>query len=293
MIVGAGKKLEKIRTVLSNDVNDIYICKNILDKNDTGFYTLVRIHNTNVIKEVLEAIYKNNKDYESNNLPKSLFCDIFVEVDTLNILIKYFEPRKLFLYLKSYMTTDYDQHVIIKNFLYQCLALDVDYRILNLILDKNNINLNEDLSVFFNGFLDFSKFDKSADEKLCVQKCCDLINDILVSNEELTEKSQVKSINLFIKKKRNNAYKKMIDLYNDFKIKETKYKKNKESIFENIKSYFLEISQDKLKKIIFSIGLVLIILALIILVCDLFRLDLPFKKYQGMNTIGTVNMGER
>lgn len=295
MIVGSGKNLEKVGTILSNNINSIFVCKDkdAVNKNNIEYYTLIKIHDANVIKDVLEVIYKKDKNNISYNLPQSLFCDIFVEIDTLNILMKYREPQKLFLYLKSYMTTEYSQHMIIKNFIYQCLSLDIDYKILDLMLDKDNINLNKDYSVFFNGFLDFSKFNKNADERVCVKKCCDLISNILESDDELTNKSKVKSINLFIKKQRNNSYNKLIDLYNDFKIKETRYKTNKESFWVSIRSYFDEVIKYRLKKILVRSGLILIVLALTILICDLFRLDLPFAKYQGLNVIGTVNMGER
>lgn len=290
MIIGAGKKLKKIRTVLSNDINDIYICQNINDITDNNYYTLIRIYDADIIKDVLEIIYDENGNY---TLPSSLFYDLFVEVDTLNIVMKYFEPRKLFSYLKSYMNNDYEQHKIIQNFLYQCLTLDVKYPILDLILDKDNVNLDDQLNVFFNGFLDFSKFDKNVTEEKCVRKCSDLIDDILMSNEELTNNSGVKSINLFIMKKRNNNYEKMIDLYNDFKIKEDKYKDGKGSLFDRIKEIFEDILENKLKKIIFVGGLIIIILALIIFICNLFKIDLPFTGYKGMEHIGTINMGEK
>ena len=290
MIVGAGKKLKKVRTILSNDVNDIFVCQNVEDKKDTSYYTLIRVHNDKVIKDILEIIYDEDG---TCNLPKSLFCGLFVEVDTLNILMKYEEPRKLFSYLKSYMNNDYSQHTIIKNFLYKCLLLDVTYPILNLILDKDNINLDDNMDVFFNCFLDFSKFNKEVTEGQCVRKCCDLIYDMLMVNEELTEKSKVKAVNLFVKKKRNNDYRKMIELYNDFKIKENKYKNSDSNILENIKDSAQVIYQKRFKRWVFSIGVILIVSAMIIFVCNLFQLDLPFTRYQGMNVIGTVNMGEK
>ncbi len=290
MIIGLGKKLKNVRTVLVNDVNDVIICQDILNKDKRDYYTLIRVHDSKKIKDILESIYNSDGTY---NMPKNLFCGIFVEVDTLNILMKYKEPRKLFLYLKSCMNSDYIEHTVIKSFIFECLALDVNYPILDLMLNKENINIDEDNNIFFNGFLDFSKFNKDADEQTCVKKCCDLINDILLVNEELSNKSKVKAINLFKKKKRNNDYNKMIDLYNDFKIKEKKYKKEKDTFFNIIKSKIIYIYKNKLWKILTVTGSTIIVFAAIFFICSLFKLNLPFTKYRGMDIIGTINMTEK
>ena len=286
MIVGAGRKLKRIRTVLSNDVNEIFVCQDVSDENSLQNYILIRISDSSVIKNVLETIYDNDGNCK---LPQNLFCDLFVEVDKLNILMKYHEPQKMFSYLKSYIVTDYAEHMVIKNFLYKCLLLDVPYPILDLMLEKDNINIDQDWNIWFNCFLDFSKFDKNITQAQCVKKCCDLINDILMVNESLTEKSQVKSINLFIKKRRNNAYSKIIELYNDFKIKEKNYKNNKENIFKKITTKTSEIIKYKLVKILVVVGAVLIFVAIIVLICNLLKIDLPFSKYNGLNIIGTVD----
>lgn len=287
MIIGLGKNLKNIRTVLTNDINDIIVCQDVLNENQQDYYTLIRIHDSQTIKDVLEAVYNNDGTY---NLPQNLFYGIFTEMDTLNILMKYQEPRKLFSYLKSYMNSDYVEHAIIKSFLFECLALDVNYPILDLMLNKDNINLDKNNNVFFNVFLDFSKFNKNIDEEICVRKCCDLISDMLLVNEELSNKSRVKAINLFKKKKRNNAYNKMIDLYNDFKIKEKRYRKEKDNFFNIIKAKAIYIYENKLGKILAITGSTVIVIAVTFLICNLFKLDLPFSKYRGMDIIGTINM---
>lgn len=287
MIVGAGKKLKIIREVLNNSVNKIYICENIGNKYDNEYYTLIRIHDDNVIKDVLKIVYDKDGNVK---LPEDMFKGLFVDVDTLNILMTYKEPRKIFLYLKSYMTSEYSQYIIIKNMLYQCLALRVEYPLLYLFLDAENINLDEDFNIFFNGFLNFEKLNSDIDEKKCVQKCCEIIDEILNSNLELTNKSHVKAINLFIKKKRNNVYKRIIDIYNDFKIQEKKYKQTQSSMLETIKLNIQNIFKNNFKLIVAYIGPVFIILAAIMFFCNLFKMDLPFTKYKGLNMIGTVNM---
>ena len=289
MIVGAGKKLKIVREVLNNNVNKIYICENIGDRYDNEYYTLIRIYDDNVIKDVLKVVY--DKDGKIK-LPDDIFKGLFVDVDTLNILITYKEPRKIFLYLKSYMTSEYSQYIIIKNMLYQCLALRVEYPLLYLFLNAENINLDEDFNIFFNGFLNFEKFNVDIDEKKCVQKCCEIIDGILNSNQELANKSHVKAINLFIKKKRNNVYKRIIDIYNDFKIQEKKYKQTQNNILETIKLNIQNIFTSNFKLIIACVGSILIILAAVMFFCNLLKMDLPFAKYKGLNIIGTVNMSQ-
>ena len=289
MSVGAGKKLKIVREVLNNNVNKIYICENIGDKYDNEYYTLIRIYDDNVIKDLLKVVY--DKDGKIK-LPDDIFKGLFVDVDTLNILITYKEPRKIFLYLKSYMTSEYSQYIIIKNMLYQCLALRVEYPLLYLFLNAENINLDEDFNIFFNGFLNFEKFNVDIDEKKCVQKCCEIIDEILNSNQELANKSHVKAINLFIKKKRNNVYKRIIDIYNDFKIQEKKYKQTQNNILETIKFNIQNVFTRNFKLIIAYVGSILIILAAVMFLCNLLKMDLPFTKYKGLNIIGTVNMSQ-
>ena len=290
MIIGLGKRLEYVRTILSNSINDIIVCQDMLQVNSKEYYTLIRVFDDNKIKDILESIY----DVEGAcKLPSELFVGIFVSADTLNILMKYKEPRKLFSYLKSDMRSDYSQHMIIKNFLFECLKIDTPYSILNLMLDSRNINLTADNQIFFNGFLDFNNFDKNATEEQCVKKCSNLINDILLSDELLTQKSDVKSIKLFKKKRRNDNYDKFIQLYNDFKIEETIYNKDREGLFNRFKEKIKYLYESRIWKLTAICGSILIAFSLILFICNLFNLDLPFTKYKGMNIIGTVNMTER
>lgn len=290
MLIGTDKQFQVIRNVISNDINDVFVCKDISNENIHNYFTLIKIYNSDVIKGILEVIYDDNKNCI---LPNDLFRDVFIDVDNLNILFNYSIPNVIFSYLDAYMIDDYSQHTIIKNFIYQCLALDTCFPILDLFLDEKNINLDQNLNVFFNGFLDFANFDKNANEKKCARKCSDIINRILLSNEILTRKSSVKSISLFLKKRHNKNYNKIIDIYNDFKLKENKYNANHTFSLETLKSYLFNIISDKLTSFFTSTALIIILVALIIFISNLFNMDLPFFKYNGMNVIGNVDMSKK
>lgn len=290
MINGLGKELNEVRKVISNEVNEVVICKDMAENSNHEYYTLIRIHDSDKIKDVLEVVYKEDG---SCNFPQHLFCGIFVDVDVLNILLYYREPRKLFSYLKSEMKSEYIQQLIIQNFLLECFSLNITNTMLNLFLEEDNINIDGEHNVYFDGFIDFAKLDKNISEQICVKKCSNIINDIILSNEQLSDNSSVKSIGLFRKKRRNNHYTKLIQLYNDFKIKERVYRDRSRSIWARIIASAKELYKEKFEKIVAVLGTIVIVTAIGLVLSNLFNLKMPFTKYKGLNTIGIVNMMER
>ena len=89
MFVALNMELDIVRTVLNNEINDIYVCTDL--KNGTGvFYTMISIKSANFRKLIAErmqtsGLFFGNKDYMGS----------FVFVNQLNLVFRYYHENLL------------------------------------------------------------------------------------------------------------------------------------------------------------------------------------------------------
>lgn len=87
MIPALGMELETVRTVLQNQVNDIYVCTDL--SGETGvFYTVIAIRDAAVRKTVTEKLNTGRLFFSNQD-----FLGSFVYESRLNLVFRYYHRK--------------------------------------------------------------------------------------------------------------------------------------------------------------------------------------------------------
>ena len=152
-------ELEIVRTVLHNEVNEVYVCKD-LKKNTGVFYTLISIRDTKFRKIMAEKLNTERLFFSNND-----FIGSFIYADRLNLVFRYYHENLLSLlggvYLAEFKECKESALRLVAAYA-QCGA---DAELGMLLLQDRNINITKEGEVYFNYFLDFSKFRKEGTER--------------------------------------------------------------------------------------------------------------------------------
>lgn len=160
MFVALNMELEIVRTVLNNEINDIYVCTDL--KNGTGvFYTMISIKSANFRKLIAErmqtsGLFFGNKDYIGS----------FVFVNQLNLVFRYYHENLLSMMGSVYLYSFPECKEAAQGLIAAFAESGVYGEAGNLLLDDRNINVTKTGEIQLNYFLDFSKWEENADEFL-------------------------------------------------------------------------------------------------------------------------------
>jgi hypothetical protein len=158
MFPALNMELEIVRTVLTNEVNDIYVCTDLL-KNTGVFYTMISIHDARYRKIVTEKlnteqIFFSNKD----------FLGSFLYENRLNLVFRYYHESLLSLLGNVYLVEFTDCKTAALNLVAACAQSGAEADIGILLLNDRNINLSKDGEIQFNYFLDFAQMEPGGEE---------------------------------------------------------------------------------------------------------------------------------
>jgi hypothetical protein len=158
MFPALNMELEIVRVVLQNEVNDIYVCTDLLK--DTGvFYTMISIHDARYRKIVTEKlnterIFFSNKD----------FLGSFLYENRLNLVFRYYHENLLSLLGSVYLAEFSDCKRAALNLVAACAECGAGNDMGILLLNERNINISRDGEIQFNYFLDFAEMEPGAEE---------------------------------------------------------------------------------------------------------------------------------
>lgn len=169
-------ELEIVRTVVHNDINDIYVCKD-LKKNTGVFYTMVSIRNTKFRKLIAEKLNTERLFFSNND-----FIGSFIYEDCLNLVFRYYHENLLSLLGGVYLVEFKECKEAALQLAAAYAQSGVDAELGMLILQEQNINLKKDGEVYFNYFLDFAKFQKEGTEKNDLKLLAEKVFEILEIN---------------------------------------------------------------------------------------------------------------
>ena len=169
-------ELEIVRTVAHNDINDIYVCKD-LKKNTGVFYTMVSIRNTKFRKLIAEKLNTERLFFSNND-----FVGSFIYESCLNLVFRYYQESLLSLLGGVYLV----EFAECKRCALQLAAAyaqsGADAELGMLILQDRNINITKAGEIYFNYFLDFSKFQSVGTENNDMKLLAEKIFEILELN---------------------------------------------------------------------------------------------------------------
>lgn len=169
MIEALNMQLEIIRTVLSNEVNEISVCEDL--KRKTGvYYTMISIRSASVRRQVAQLLgaggmLSTNRDYIGS----------FSHGDSLSLLFLY-RQENLLLRREAIYATDFAKRKrMVESMLVALAETQMDNSVGMLLLADRNINVANDGVIYFNYFLDFAKWkpeETDSDFYLATAKRC-------------------------------------------------------------------------------------------------------------------------
>lgn len=176
MFPALNMELEIVRTVVQNEVNDIYVCTDLLK--DTGvFYTMISIRDTGCRKIMAEKLNTDRMFFSNRD-----FIGSFVYESRLNLIFRYYHESLLSLLGGVYLAEFTDCKRAALNLAAACAECGTEPDLGLLLLDEKNINITQDGSIQFNYFMDFSRFRPGAEESAYLQKAAEIIFGILELN---------------------------------------------------------------------------------------------------------------
>ena len=176
MFPALNMELEIVRTVLQNDVNDVYVCTDLL-KNTGVFYTMISIRDTGYRKIVTEKLNTERLFFSNRD-----FIGSFIYENRLNLVFRYYHENLLSLLGGVYLSEFSDCRRAALNLITACAECGAGSGVGMLLLDERNINLTKDGDVQFNYFLDFSRIEQDVDEKSYMDAVAKTVFGILELN---------------------------------------------------------------------------------------------------------------
>lgn len=154
MFLALNMELKIIRTVLKNDVNEIYVCTDV-SKAKGNFYTMVSIQEGKYRKMLaeqinMERLFLGNKDFEGS----------FQFSNKLNLVFRYHTENLLSALGGVYLYDFPECKKAAANLVAAFAEAGMDGGVGALLLNDRNINITNEGGVYFNYFLDFSAYEQ-------------------------------------------------------------------------------------------------------------------------------------
>lgn len=176
MFPALNMELEIVRTVLKNQINDIYVCTDT--GKDTGvFYTMVSIHDKSFRKLVTEKLNTERLFFSNRD-----FIGSFVYENRLNLVFRYYHENLLSMLGSVYLAEFADCKRAALGLIAACAECGAGPELGALLLNDRNINITRDGEVQFNYFLDFAELSEGLEEAAYLQLVAEKVFGILELN---------------------------------------------------------------------------------------------------------------
>lgn len=172
-------RLETVRTVLSNDVNEVSVCVD-LKRRSGVFYTVVSIYSADVRKKIASLIatanlFANNHD----------FIGSYTQGDSLNLVFLYRNEATFERHESIYATSFSVRKQIAEKMMVSLAETQLTGSIGLLLLDSRNVNIAPDLSIYYNYFLDFAQWKEEKSETDFYMECAQLVFRVISAEYEV------------------------------------------------------------------------------------------------------------
>ena len=176
MFPALNMELEIVRTVLKNQVNDIYVCTDT--RKDTGvFYTMVSIHDKSCRKLVTEKLNTERLFFSNRD-----FIGSFIYENRLNLVFRYYHENLLSLLGSVYLAEFTDCKRAALGLIAACAECGAGPELGALLLNDRNINVTREGEVQFNYFLDFAELEEGLEEPAYLQLVAKKVFGVLELN---------------------------------------------------------------------------------------------------------------
>lgn len=271
-------KLECVRTVRQNDINDILICQD-LNTAARNLYTLLVIKEHQTARQYLEVFERAGMSAQDS------YIDSFSDRGAFCMVFEYKQERPLQNFYMGESYTLAECEAVCINVIMACITSNLPYPLLYLLLKQEQLHLSKDHTVYFSYQIDLADLDPEKSERDCAVACASVLKDLL--RPKASQKAF--SYKLLEKKISRKSYDTFTELYKDIRI--AGVSGQKQGIRKRIKAWFAR-RQDGLFRILLCICLVLGVFALVSVLFQLIFGDIPWLRilFNGFKTIGTETL---
>ena len=199
-------QLVSVRLVLRNEINEVHVCRNLIDKSQ-GLYTVIYVKDHSYVKRFLTVCEQTEKK-------EDFFVDCFSDGENQVIVFPYVKERELDSFYRPDMLTLSECEDICINTIIACMSSTLPWPILYLILSQRQLHLSRDGSVYLGYFIDLTDLDVNANERDCTVQCASILLELLRPKEG----RQANSLKLLDKKVVKASYSRFVELYKDIRI---------------------------------------------------------------------------
>lgn len=269
-------RLNQVREVVYNEVNEVYICE---DRNSgkAAYYTLWKIKDHLLSKALLEELSRKHRIDSGKNF--------FAGKDFMGFLFPYEKERPLFRFYAGKMRSLKERERIRMELVKACMMEDISSALLYLLLAQRQIQLQEDHTVRFSYGLDLRQFDRTKTEQDCVNLCAELLVELMEEESGKINLSQ----SLLTKRLHKGGYYEFSQLYRDLKLSSAR--SGKRNILKKA-AEFAAARKDTIFRALLAACFLMVLLAFVMIVSQAIFGEIPFFRIfqKCFETIGTESL---
>ena len=254
--------LEKTQEVFQGKVNDVIVCRDIAG-DGKRYYTVLLVYDRDTAKIVMDLFHRGDEQ------KRTKFIADFTWKDQYLIVFDYVRERPLERFFTSEVSGIQACEEMGLNLVVECLACKVPYPVLYLMLKQGQIHISRDRNVYLGFCIDLEELSMAVSEKDCATLCAKIVFSYLGQMRSV----KITSYKLLEKKIWKGGYQRFTQLYKDLKMASQPLEK--ESIWFKIRRFFKH-NQDKIFFLLMVICIALGLLALMMILSQLFFSDVPF-----------------
>ena len=257
-----GMLLEKTQEVFQGKVNDVIVCRDIAG-NGKQYYTVLVVHDREIAKIIMDLFHR--EDVQN----RTRFITDFTWKDQYFMVFDYVRERALERFFSSEISGIHACEQMALNLVVECLACAVPYPVLYLILQQGQIHISKDRNIYLGFCIDLEELSMAVTEKDCATLCAKIVFGYLGQMQS----PKITSYKLLEKKIWKGGYYRFTQLYKDLKMAAQPLKR--EGLWSKIRRFFAR-NQDKIFLTLLIVCVALGMLALIMILSQLFFSDVPF-----------------
>lgn len=176
MFFALNMELEIIRTVLKNEINEIFVCTDV-SRDRGSFYTMISVQNAEYRKMLAEklnsgGLFFGNKD----------FVGSFIYSNKLNLVFCYHNENLLSALKGVYLYSFSECKKAASNLVAAFAESGIESSVSALLLNERNINITREGNIYFNYFLDFAEYNTDVSQEEFVGRVSGRAFEILEIN---------------------------------------------------------------------------------------------------------------
>lgn len=270
--------LQKTQDVFQGKVNDVIVCRDIADSGMV-YYTVWVVRDRELARKLMRLFYGNEGQKQNK------FVADYTWKDSYLVVFDYIRERPLQSFFSSEITNLRECEQMGLNLTVECLAGGIPYPILFLQLKQGQINISKNRGIYLGYEIDLEEFSENIVEKDCATLCAKIVFQYI---EEM-KTAKATSYKLLEKKLWKDSYHRFTDFYKDLKLASQPLKK--EGIVAGFQKFYRH-NQDRIFRLVMVICILLGILTLIMIISQLFFLDVPLFRIfvNSFKEIGTESL---